>query len=86
MTDGDLNGLDSNYDLEQKEHSPSPVSDNPEPEAIRVWREKQQLMLQKKDQEEAEAIAQLKLTAKKELEELYSKRSVKLSKSKSTNR
>jgi len=82
----DSNDLDSKYDLEQKEHSPSPVSDNPELEAIRVWREKQQLMLQKKDQEEAEAIAQLRLTARKELEELYLKRSAKLSESKSKNR
>jgi hypothetical protein len=84
---GGLNGgLNSNYDLEQKESSSSPVSDKPEPEKIRVWREGQQLLLQQKDLEEDAKRDELKLSAKKELDEWYSRYTEQLEKSKLNNR
>jgi len=79
----DLNGLNGSYD---KETSSSPISDKPEPEKIRVWREEQQKLLEQKDLEEDKKREELKVSAKKELEEWYARYSETLEKSKLNNR
>ena len=58
----------------------------PEPEKIRVWREEQKVILEQKDQEEAQRKEELKVQAAKEMEEWYARYADQLEKSKASNR
>lgn len=62
------------------------MSNKPEPETIRIWREEQKKVLDQKDAEESVKKEELKVAAKKELEEFYKKYAEQLEKSKATNR
>lgn len=57
-----------------------------EPEKIRKWREDQKTMLENKDVEEEKKREELKLQAKKELEDWYKQHEETITKTKSTNR
>ena len=59
---------------------------NPESEKIRVWREQQDKMLKVKDSEEQVKKEELRLQAKKELEDWYARYAEQLEKSKKNNR
>lgn len=61
-------------------------SSKPEPEKIRIWREAHEKMLKTKDEEEAVKKEELKHSAKKELEEWYTRYAEQLEKSKKANR
>ena len=61
-------------------------SNKPEPETIRIWREEQKKVLDQKDAEESIKKEELKLSAKKELEEFYKKYYEQMEKSKTINR
>jgi len=61
-------------------------SSKPEPEKIRIWRETHEKMLKAKDEEEAVKKEELRHTAKKELEEWYTRYAEQLEKSKKANR
>ncbi|KAI1288146.1 Clathrin light chain A [Halotydeus destructor] len=75
------NGYNSSYD------SAAASNENRvEPEKIRVWREEQAKMLENKDAEEETKRNELRESAKKELDEWYSRYAEQLEKSKSNNR
>jgi clathrin light chain A len=57
-----------------------------EPEKIRIWREEQVEMLQKKDAESEQKKAEWREIAKKELEEWYKHRNEQVDKAKTVNR
>lgn len=82
---GHLNGYESGYNGES--NGPSRDQEiKPEPEKIRVWREEQQRMLEQKDAEEAQRKEELRVHAKKELEEWYTRYADQLEKTKLSNR
>jgi len=57
-----------------------------EPEFMRKWKEEQKERLEKKDQEEAAAMEELKVKAKQELEDWYKRYETQIEKTKSCNR
>lgn len=57
-----------------------------EPEKIRKWREDQKAMLEQKDVEEEKKREELKVQAKKELEDWYKQHEETITKTKSSNR
>jgi len=57
-----------------------------EPEFMRKWKEEQQERLRKKDEEESAAKEELKVKAKKELEDWYKRYESQIEKTKSSNR
>nr|XP_037277311.1 clathrin light chain-like isoform X1 [Rhipicephalus microplus] len=66
--------------------SPRPTPVREEPEKIKKWREEQAKRLEQKDAEEEEKKAELKATAKKELEEWYARYHEQIEKAKLANR
>ncbi|XP_022310309.1 clathrin light chain B-like isoform X1 [Crassostrea virginica] len=57
-----------------------------EPEKLRIWREEQKMMLEKKDAEEAQKKEAWREAAKKELDDWYKHHNDQVSKTKETNR
>merc|ERR1712045_212551 len=57
-----------------------------EPEFMRKWKEEQKARLEKKDQEEAAAMEELKVKAKQELEDWYKRYETQIEKTKNCNR
>lgn len=66
--------------------SPRPTPVREEPEKIKKWREEQAKRLEQKDAEEEEKKAELRATAKKELEEWYARYHEQIEKAKLANR
>ncbi|XP_048726987.1 clathrin light chain A-like [Ostrea edulis] len=57
-----------------------------EPEKLRIWREEQQMRLEKKDAEEAQKKEEWRESAKKELDDWYKHHNEQVHKTKETNR
>lgn len=92
---GAIPGLDAlDQRLDQEESAPSdPYSsvrgfdqERAEPEKLRVWREEQKEMIERKDAEEAEKMAEWRELAKKELDDWYKHCAEQLEKTKKNNR
>ena len=66
--------------------SPIPSMPRIEPEVVREWRAKQEKVLEEKDAKEADAMAELKEKAEKELKDWYKNYEEQLEKTKSDNR
>jgi hypothetical protein len=76
------NGINSDDGYTSQQHDFT----NPESEKIRVWREQQDKMLKVKDEEEQVKKEELRLQAKKELEDWYTRYAEQLEKSNKNNR
>jgi len=92
--DEHLNGYDGTYNGETNGHNRDMMGamdtivdpSKPEPEKIRVWREGQQQMLEQKDADESKRKDELRVDAKAELDEWYTRYADQLEKTKLNNR
>jgi len=68
--------------------SPTPMmrSDKEEPEKIKAWREEQKIRIEEKDAEEELKKEEMRISAKKELEDWYNSHEEQISKTKAANR
>jgi len=79
--------VDNGYNGETNGTSAAPAPPpQPESEKIRIWREEQTLLLESKDAEEAQRKEELRVHAKQELEEWYTRYADQLEKTKLNNR
>ena len=83
---GGLGSDENGYEDIQSETTSTNGHMMPEPEKIRVWREEQKVILEQKDNEEAQRKEELKVQAAKEMEEWYARYADQLEKSKASNR
>ncbi|KAK3088249.1 hypothetical protein FSP39_016583 [Pinctada imbricata] len=101
VTNGDMGGGSLTDDLGFGGGSEEPQTNGPtdmyaavsqvdrqraEPEKLRIWRENQEVMLQKKDEEEAEKKEEWREMAKKEVDDWYKHHGEQVEKTKETNR
>ncbi|XP_055381770.1 clathrin light chain [Condylostylus longicornis] len=83
MGDFEQNG---SFDIMNSQPQENPVPVRDEPEKIKLWREEQKLILEKKDAEEAKKKEELREQAKQELKDWYRQHEETISKTKASNR